>query len=340
MILALLLAAAPAPELSTLKLFKDWTVGCDNVRSCQAVALLHDPAAEDGLTMSLARSAAAEAPVRIVVGPPLGGSDEKSDVAALSVDGKRLPGRLTPVEGGAVVDAAGTAALLAALRSGTRLQALDKDGKTLGTISLAGATAALLYIDDRQRRVGTVTALARPGARPAAAVPPPPAPPQIAVPAASAKPPRRMALAVAAALRKKACDSGDPDTGWKAETYRLDAGHTLALVPDHCDSGAYNAASLLYVATDGGPWQPAAFDTRQDKDEEGGLRPLQYNVGWGAKTGLLEMFMKGRGLGDCGTRRTYAWDGTRFRLVFQAQMDECRGSIDWIPTWRARPVRR
>ena len=50
--------------------------------------------------------------------------------------------------------------------------------------------------------------------------------------------------------------------------------------------------------------------------------------------------MKGRGLGDCGTRRTYVWDGARFRLTFQAQMDECRGSIDWIPTWRARAVRR
>src|SRR4051812_38596313 len=90
MILPLLLAAAAAgaaPHPSELKLFKDWTVGCDNVRACQAVALLHDQAADDGLTMSLSRGAAPAAAVRIVVGPPLGGSDEKSEVTALAVDG-------------------------------------------------------------------------------------------------------------------------------------------------------------------------------------------------------------------------------------------------------------
>jgi hypothetical protein len=343
MILPLLLAAAAAgaaPQPSPLKLFKDWTVGCDNVRACQAVALLRSEGAEDGITMSVARGAEPNAAVRIVVGPELGASDAKTGVAALAVDGRRLPARLTEVDGGALVDAGGTAALLAALRTGTKLEALGADGKSLGTISLAGASAALLYMDDRQQRAGTVTALARPGPKPAGAVPPAPLAPEIAVAPASAKAPRKMPVAVAAALRKKACDSGDPDNGWKPETYRLDTAHSLAIVPDHCDSGAYNAASLLYVAGDGGGWQPAVFDTKQDKDEQGGLSPLEYNADWNAKDGLLEMFMKGRGLGDCGTRRSYAWDGTRFRLTFQAQMDECRGSIDWIPTWRARAVRR
>jgi hypothetical protein len=67
---------------------------------------------------------------------------------------------------------------------------------------------------------------------------------------------------------------------------------------------------------------------------------LAYNADWNARDGTLDMFMKGRGLGDCGTRQRFAWDGARFRLVAQAQMDECRGSIDWIPTWQARTVRR
>lgn len=341
MILPLFLAAAAAgaaPQPSPLKLFKDWVVGCDNVRACQAVALLHDAADENGLTMSLARGPAPDAPVRILVGPQLGASDGKTGVVALAVDGRRLPARLTETDGGALVDAAGAAALLAALRTGTRLDALGADGKSLGAISLAGASAALLYMDDRQQRVGTVTALARPGPKPASAVPPAPPPPEIAVPPASTRPARKMPLPVAAVLRKKACDSGEPDTGWTAETDRLDAAHSLAIVPDHCDSGAYNAASLLYVAGDAGGWRPAAFDTDPATDEDGA--PVQYNVDWNAGAGLLEMFMKGRGLGDCGTRRSYAWDGARFRLAFQAQMDECRGSIDWIPTWRARAVRR
>src|SRR4051794_36299743 len=149
MILPLLLSAAAAwaagaaPQPAALKLFKDWAVGCDNVRACHAVALLHDAADDNGLTMSIARGAAPEAPVRIVVGPELGASDVKTGVAALAADGKRLSARLTQVDGGALVDAGGTAALLAALRTGTKLEALGADGKSLGTISLAGASAAL-----------------------------------------------------------------------------------------------------------------------------------------------------------------------------------------------------
>ena len=341
MIFALLFAAAaPPPQPGPLKLFRDWTVGCDNVRNCQAVGLLHDMADEGGLTMSVARGAGADAPVRIVVGPELGGSDAPNGVVALAADGKRLPVRLRAEGSGAAVEASGVPAVLAALRSATKLEALDKDGKSLGTISLAGASAALLYMDDRQQRVGTVTALARPGPKPASAVPPPPPPPEISVPAPSSKPPRKMPLATAAALRKKACDSGQPDDGAEAETYRLDAAHTLALVPDHCDSGAYNQASLVYVGADAGPWLPARYDTDKPGTDDAGSGPVAYNVGWDAKSGTLDMFMKGRGLGDCGTRQSFAWDGTRFRLVEQAEMGECRGSIDWIPTWGAKPVRR
>ena len=38
MLFALLIAAAPSP--GELRTFNDWTVGCDNGRACQAVALL------------------------------------------------------------------------------------------------------------------------------------------------------------------------------------------------------------------------------------------------------------------------------------------------------------
>jgi len=339
MILALLLAAASAPQPGPLKTFKDWTVGCDNVRNCQAVALL--PSDGDGwLTMSLARGAAANAPVRILIGPPLGASDEKTGVVALAVDGKRLPARLSEVEGGALVDAAGTAALLAALRTGTKLEALGADGKSLGTISLAGSSAALLYMDDRQQRVGTATALVRPGPKPASAVPAPPAPPEILVAPAGSKPPRRMPLATATAFRQEACGGSDSDDKEPAETYRLDPAHTLALVSNHCNSGAYNAATLLYVGGETGAWIPPHYDTDKQNTDDPGGGALAYNVGWNPSTGQLETFMKGRGLGDCGTRQSFAWDGSRFRLVAQAEMGECRGSIDWIPTWQARAVRR
>jgi hypothetical protein len=29
------------------------------------------------------------------------------------------------------------------------------------------------------------------------------------------------------------------------------------------------------------------------------------------------------------------WDGAMFRLTSATAMGECRGSVDWIPIWRA-----
>src|SRR3954468_5772879 len=89
MILAFLAAlAAPAPKAprpSEPKLFKDWTVGCDNGRACLAVALQPEADPEGWLTLDLARGAAAEARPRIeiAVEPPAG--------AGVYADGGKLP---------------------------------------------------------------------------------------------------------------------------------------------------------------------------------------------------------------------------------------------------------
>src|SRR4051812_13267744 len=167
MILAFLPPPAPpganAPHPSEPKLFKDWTVGCDNGRSCLAVAL--QPETQDPgqwLTLDLERGPAAEARPRIAI------DVEAPAGAGVYADGKRLPVALsTGKESGRVTS--GAEALVAALRSAAKLEIRDSAGKRLGLISPAGASAALLYMDDEQRRVGTVTALARPGPKPPAA---------------------------------------------------------------------------------------------------------------------------------------------------------------------------
>src|SRR3954447_24537030 len=236
MILAFLAAlaapAANAPHPSEPKLFKDWTVGCDNGRSCQAVAL--QPETQDldeWLTLDLERGPAAEARPRIAI------DVEAPAGAGVYADGKRLPITLgTGKQSGRVTS--GADALVAALRSAAKLEIRDAAGKRLGLISPAGASAALLYMDDRQGRVGTVTALARPGPRPASAVPPPPAYPVVHAAPRPAKPPRRMARAEWVKLRLAACDDGDPDDGTLPDFYRLDAAHSLASIPAHCLSGA------------------------------------------------------------------------------------------------------
>ena len=210
------------------------------------------------------------------------------------------------------------------------------DGKSLGTVSLKGASAALLYMDEQQRRVGTATALVRRGNGSAAAR---------AAAASGRRRLRRLSERAAGVerggsrrLRKKhGCtidEVGGPD---EAETAALSAGETLLLLA--CGSGAYNVSHVPFVVRRGGRAELAPFDHRPGWWAEEG-KPILVNAGWDKERGLLSSFSKGRGLGDCGTDSDYAWDGRAFRLVEQAEMDECRGSSDYITTWRARVVRK
>ncbi len=44
-----LAATARSPQPGELKTFKDWTVGCDNGRACQAVGLLPENDVEEAI---------------------------------------------------------------------------------------------------------------------------------------------------------------------------------------------------------------------------------------------------------------------------------------------------
>jgi hypothetical protein len=330
--IALLLAAAAAPQPTALKTFQDWTVGCDNGRACHAVALVPENWPDDALTMSVRREPGAAA--QPVVAFDLGAD---SNAAAVSADGKRLTVRLVGAEGETRVAPADTAAMIGALRSAGQLRLATADGKALGIVSLKGASAALLYMDQQQRRVGTATALVRPGSRPPGNLSTPPLP-VVTAPPVSRAPPLALSAAALRALRAKhGCtidEVGGPD---EIETAALTAGATLLLLA--CGSGAYNVSYVPFIVRRGGRAELAHFDHRPGWWAEEG-KPMLVNAGWDKERGLLGSFAKGRGLGDCGTTSEYAWDGRAFRLVEQAEMGECRGSTDYIATWRARLVRR
>lgn len=326
-------AASPAPKPEELQVYGDWIVGCDNGRACQAVGLMPESWPDDAVTIVVQRGAEAGAvpDVSIVIREGMG--------TALQVDGRRLPLRLTSGEGEAKVAPADVPALIAAIRSGNELKVLGANGAAVGTASLKGASAALLYMDDRQRRVGTVTALIRAGARPASAVPAPPALPVVRALPLTRSAPIAVGDARLKALRKQhGCtidEVGGPDS---AEVHALSASQSLILLA--CGSGAYNVTHIPFVATRRGravAVAPAAFDVKPDWWDNG--LPALVNADWDPATGLLGSYSKGRGLGDCGTTNSYAWDGSRFRLVEEATMGECRGSLDYIRVWRAKVVR-
>ena len=318
---AILAAAAAQP--GALKTFQDWTVGCDNGRACQAVALLPENGDEDYATLVLTR------------GP--GANDAPEISIRTSGNGLRLDlgGRailLRPRgEDEQLVAPSDALAVIAAMRVMDALSVRDAAGKRVAIVSVKGASAALLYIDDQQKRVGAVTALVRPGPKPASAVPPPPPLPVVRQAAPSSAPPPRLNLR--ALIKANADTSCDRIAAPQDVTVaRLDAAATLVLIPDYCLSGAYNMASVPLVADNAGRTRPAPVDNL-DRAKEGDM--FGFNAGWDAKSRRLGTYSKGRGLGDCGVAQDYVWDGSRFRIVEQLEMGECRGSIDWIPTWRA-----
>jgi len=334
MIILALLAAAAAPQPADLKTFQDWIVGCDNGAACHAVALMPEDWPEDGLTMSVQRGP--EAGAQPVLAFEIGAD---SNAASVSADGRRLAVRLVGAEGQTRVTPADTAAMIAALRSAGRVELQSADGKPLGAVSLRGASAALLYMDEKQRRTGTATALVRPGTRPPAG-PPPPLPVVAAQPLSSARPLALTAAGLAALRRKHGCTIDEVGGPEEAETAALGPAESLLLLA--CGSGAYNVSHVPFVLRRGrGGVQAtiAAFDVRPGW-WEGEDKPILVNAAWEKERGLLTSFSKGRGLGDCGTISDYAWDGRAFRLVEQSEMSECRGSVDYITTWRATVVRR
>jgi hypothetical protein len=334
-LLLLVAAAASSPAPGPLKTFQDWTVGCDNARACHATSLMpEDGDWDEPLTLSVKREAGPDAK------PVVTASASAGTVAALVADGKKLPFRLREEDEGGVIGGADALAAIASLRTASRVAFHDGAGKSLGTVSLRGLTAALLYIDDAQKRVGTVTALTRAGDAPASTIPPPPALPVVRV----AVVPGSTAIEVPKTridrLRKESgCEIERPSELDSADVYPLDANRSLLLLS--CGAGAYNLSSVPFIVTRQGKTlaiAPAQFDFRPAWSESG--MPMLVNGDWVPNEGLLVSFAKGRGIGDCGSGSDYAWDGQRFRLVERIQMEECRGSLDFITTWRAKTERR
>ncbi|WP_404336307.1 DUF1176 domain-containing protein [Sphingomonas sp. MMS12-HWE2-04] len=329
--LALLLAAAD-PAKGDFQVFGDWAVACDNLRACEMTSLLGDPAdwPDDGpLTASIARDAGPQGGFTVEVD-----ADKTTGALALNIDDKPVAHSVSK-ESSVRFGGADAARIVAALANGKTLT-LSQGPLTILTVSLAGSSAALRFIDAGQGRAGTVTAAVAKGSKPASAVPAGNAAPRIAAQRASG-----VAASVSVAMRAEmaklsGCDEADTDndTTMKVDTFALGGGATLALLP--CGSGAYNLNTVPFILR-GGKAQPADIDYSGDGSGEAAMLT---NAWWDAKASTLSTHAKGRGLGDCGEDATYVWDGKGFWMIELRRMDECRGSVHWLRTWKAEAVYR
>ncbi len=329
----LLLAATAAPTPGVLKTFGDWIVGCDNGRACQAVALV-PPNKEHQfkhLTMVLTRDAQPDDQPFLFI------DTEDLEPVAVEADGVRIPVKLVSDLGRVWIRADDAKAFIEATRLKRNVSLVGGKLKGEWRISLSGMAAALLYMDEQQKRVGTVTALI--GKGPGTIVPMPPVLPVIVSAPTSNREPRKLSVRDYLRVTKSlGCDPSDlrryAAAGYYAYSYRLDAQTTLALLEHPCELGPYSRMSFALLIDEKGRVRPAQFDVPPGPDDDSPSNSIA-NAEWDYDTMQLREFKKGRGLLDCGTTRDFAWDGVRFRLVAQSNMDECAGSTDFIPTWRA-----
>jgi hypothetical protein len=343
-------AAASAAEF---KDFRDWYVGCDNLRNCSAFGFeADDPSAA---WMRIERSGAPAASARITIAADV---NEKTRVELVFDDaalGGLPAGPLTPEKGddqpfGRVIvdDPAAVETLIASLRKAQTIvvrrldpPGAEKSDPQTSRISLSGAVAALLWIDEQQQRLGTAAAFIRRGDRPASSIPPQPKAPAVQAakaPAGAAPKPQAAELRVLTARARALC--ADDTRTELDDSARLSRDVSLHIFGCPDMSGMYNRTGVALIAPDGRPQEARAgkfvypAEVAGNDHASGGT---VTNAGFDQGAMTLSTFNKGRGLGDCGVAEDWVWDGHAFRLVLLRAMAHCKGigQDDWPVLYRA-----
>ena len=331
------LYSGPRPEETVTN--KDWVTGCDNVRNCAAVALEVGPTGTDGRTDHL--EIMIEQPLAQHIGPSVSLKFPFSVVPQpdlrLFVDQieAKIP---APVDQRVKIEGAAAGKLVRQMLKGKWALLLDVEGRTVARASLSGLTASLLRVDEQQGKVGTPSALARPGKRvpyddlPGYSV-------SLTRPSHSNRP--LAAVSAKAIADFKAVDqcTTDIDTSAPRRVVRLNSDNSMVIVPWRCGNGAYNLYSNIMIINGFGEIRPAIFDYDNGITGDGPSNVL-VNVAWDDDKRVLESFMRHRGIGDCGRVDRYIWNGEKFMLIEQLVMPECRMAFDRIRTWKVDVVDR
>ncbi len=179
--------AFAAASKDEVRRFDDWFVACDNGLACAAGSLVPDGDSNATTVFSLHRAAAATAEPEFEILVPEGTTVPDR----YEVDGKPVSLHPKRKDDWLQFPPEDVPALVSAMRRGALLALVDEDGQPIATASMAGATAAMLAIDEAQNRLGTTTALVRRGAKSPDTIPPPPPLPEVDAIRTSRKPVRR-----------------------------------------------------------------------------------------------------------------------------------------------------
>jgi len=317
--------------------YGSWFVACDNTLACVAKGFADS---SHGTEIRIERDAGPAAKPVVSIR-----ADHKFDRAGIAIDGK--PAGLAASVWEMTTDADETSLAsddLAAIRAFV-LRLRDASTLRLGAeddIPLDGFAAAMLRIDDRQGRVGGVTALLRAGPAPAGKVPPPPPRPKIPYHPITAKllPGEGGRLIAAVRARQKAVfakEQCEADVSMAPEAYPLDAKQALVLIP--CIMGAYQGSSLAFIASRAGGASQRLIAPTPYLGNGTDRSDARYftDATFDPKTGMLSDAAKGRGMADCGMSASWIWDGAAFRLSDMALQQSCGGVDpgDWPVLFRS-----
>ena len=352
MIFAVILTAiTPSFVVGDLKQFDDWVVGCDNARDCHATSLPIDegslePLGDGNLTLSIKRSGNPTDPPSVELTAAgaraldeMGAIDGLMQTArGIAVDGQKLDILLGKDSDIYELDSRTSEKVIAAMRGKSSVSLLDPNGQSFATASLRGFDAVLRYIDQRQYLTDTVAALSRTGTKPVNALTVPLLLPrrQVRVAPKPEMPPSSIDHTQLAQLRpldpclKYSKDAIQEDPIY----YRLDMLNTLMILPTSC--GGYNPYRMLYIVDNQRKAQPARFwpyPGNEIKDDS-----ELSDVSWSEEERILSSFGRGRGVADCGESQNYVWHDGRFLLVQDKRMYPCRGSTDYITTYKVDVV--
>lgn len=338
-------AAASAPVLqirAETKQFRDWSATCGNDGTCWAFGFAPEFAA-GWVRITLAPGP--DAQPQILFGYWPDGDAKGPGQIALTIDGRAFASTLSSEgEAEAPIGEIGANAR-AAIDAMAQGKVMIIRGASTQDVSLHGAAAALLWIDEKQGRLGTPTALIRRGDRPAVTVPvAPPLPTVTPAPAVDQTGFGDVNQTVPAALRTRTevgtClkESAMPAISDMVMSARLDARTELWGVP--CGAGAYNVTHNWYLTGPGGrdPRPAILAGTAGPGADPVMADNSTINGAYDPKTRTLSAFAKGRGIGDCGSAQTWAWTGDRFVLTMESTMGQCAGvrSDLWPVAWRTR----
>lgn len=323
---AFLPAAAPS-NYGRVYTFQDWAIACDNTHRCEAAGYQTDDDDGEPVALLLSREAGPQGRIELKV------SFAESAGAPLTLTVGKL--KLADIEEDKPLTANQAAQLLPWLVKGREVKL--SDGKRDWTVSLAGASAALLKMDDLQGRVDTPGAIVRKGKQPESSVPralPTPLVKPVALPTERAHDADLIKPILAAIKPADFCEDAEYGRAHadQAQIMRLSANKVV--VTTSCWMGAYQDGSGAWIANDKPPYAPVKMSWPM-ADGTSENEPAFLDID---PNGHAYSSHKGRGIGDCIFTAEWGWTGEGFSLVGSTATGLCKGFSGGIPLrlWTTR----